>query len=199
MRIAALSRGDFKRLRPRLASSLAFAFQDDPGIRYIFNREKPNPESLVGLYNILLDYTYRYGVIGASQDGSVASLWRLPGAIHDSPIRRVLDAPKYVATLGKNVFRANTLDASIARNHPSYRYLYLHILGCHPDGQGQGLARETIEFGKELAREYRLPIFLETSLHSNIPLYRHLGFEETHRWFVPNGGPEFIGMQLGNQ
>jgi ribosomal protein S18 acetylase RimI-like enzyme len=62
----------------------------------------------------------------------------------------------------------------------------IEILGVDPACQGQGLGRQLIEHAAGEARRHGLAalrLYTNVVMTENVPLYRHLGFVETHRAF----------------
>jgi GNAT superfamily N-acetyltransferase len=62
----------------------------------------------------------------------------------------------------------------------------IHILGVDPARQGEGLGRRLIAHAEADARRLGLPalrLYTNIVMTENLPLYRHLGFVETHRVF----------------
>jgi GNAT superfamily N-acetyltransferase len=62
----------------------------------------------------------------------------------------------------------------------------IEILGVDPPAQGKGLGRKLIQHAADEARRHGLPalrLYTNVVMTENIPLYRHLGFIETHRAF----------------
>jgi ribosomal protein S18 acetylase RimI-like enzyme len=57
------------------------------------------------------------------------------------------------------------------------RYLYCHVVAVHPDSQRRGIGELLVEYGKKIALQARLPIYVESSKDA-IRLYEKSGF----RW-----------------
>ncbi|KAH6633423.1 acyl-CoA N-acyltransferase [Boeremia exigua] len=57
------------------------------------------------------------------------------------------------------------------------RYLYCHVLAVHPDSQRKGVGELLVEYGKKIAVQANLPIYVESSKDA-IRLYEKTGF----RW-----------------
>jgi len=78
-------------------------------------------------------------------------------------------------------------------------YIYLHILGTHPDHRRKGVATYGLQWGISKAKELGLPIYLESSEEGS-PVYKRAGFEElgrlnfdARRWGHPTEG-KFLTM-----
>lgn len=65
--------------------------------------------------------------------------------------------------------------------HPAY--LCIHLITVAPSAQGRGVGRMLVDWGKELAAEEELPIFLEASVEA-VGFYEKGGFSRMSRDFV---------------
>ncbi len=59
------------------------------------------------------------------------------------------------------------------------RYLYCHVIAVHPDFQRRGIGELLVEYGKKIALQAKLPIYVESSRDA-IRLYEKSGF----RWLL---------------
>lgn len=57
------------------------------------------------------------------------------------------------------------------------RYLYCHVIAVHPSSQREGVGELLVEYGKKIALQANLPIYVESS-KAAIRLYEKSGF----RW-----------------
>lgn len=55
------------------------------------------------------------------------------------------------------------------------RYLYCHVIAVHPDAQRRGVGELLVEYGKKIASQADLPIYVESS-QAAIRLYEKSGF-----------------------
>lgn len=75
--------------------------------------------------------------------------------------------------------------------------LLLDNIAVSPDAQGRGLGRRLVAFAAEEARRRGLPavtLYTHVRMETNIALYAHLGFRETHR--AHEGGFDRVYMRL---
>ena len=56
------------------------------------------------------------------------------------------------------------------------RYLYCHVIAVHPDAQRKGIGELLVEYGKKIALQANLPIYVESS-KAAIRLYEKSGFQ----------------------
>ncbi|WP_294334396.1 GNAT family N-acetyltransferase [uncultured Sphingomonas sp.] len=97
------------------------------------------------------------------------------------------NAPGLVRALGGSLFRALRASAAVEAHFPAEPFHYLHIAGCDPAAQGQGLGGAAIRAG--LAAAPGVPCYLETATERNLGLYQRFGFVVTESWRVPEGPP----------
>lgn len=179
--------------RPRTTAMLARAFADDPAMAWIF----PDPANRAGrlprLFALMLDSDLRAGRGFVTADGEAATLWRAPGRAHVSTWELLARAIPMVRALGGALGRAMAVSDAIGAHAQDPGWWYLHIAGCEPAAQGQGLGGAAIRAG--IATAGATPTYLETATESNLGLYTALGFAVTGEWQVPNGGPRFWSMR----
>jgi len=72
---------------------------------------------------------------------------------------------------------------------------YLEVLGVEPACQRSGVGSALTRHGLDRARADTADAFLETSVASNVPYYKHLGFEVVNEGDPPDGGPHVWFMR----
>ncbi len=93
------------------------------------------------------------------------------------------DYPAAIAAGHTVVIGRETIDGYMVAEPEADAHV-IHILGVDPAAQGQGLGRRLIEHAEADARRLGLPalrLYTNIVMTENVPLYRHLGFVETHR------------------
>lgn len=180
--------------RDIVASSLARAFADDPAMRFIFPDATLRGRRLPRFFRMIFDGDAAHGVRIASIDGAAATLWRAPGHAHSSPAELLKEAVPLLTTFGLALGRALRVSAAIDAHLPRFPFWYLHIAGCDPDRQGEGLGKLLVQSGIDRFAGSGLPLYLETANERNIGFYQSLGFAVTGDWHVPGGGPQFWSM-----
>jgi predicted N-acetyltransferase YhbS len=70
------------------------------------------------------------------------------------------------------------------------------VIGVDPARQGLGLGTALIEHGLGVARDQRLPAFLETANPRNVAYYERFGFRVVEDGHVPGGGSRFWFMRF---
>jgi GNAT superfamily N-acetyltransferase len=177
--------------RAAIAAMLARAFADDPAMRFIFPDAADRATRLPRLFALLFDSDGPVGMRLVTGAGEAATLWRGPGKAETGLWEMIRRAPALLHALGGATGRALRLARTVDAHHPRRPFWYLHIAGCDPACQGQGLGGAIIRSGLARVADHRLPCYLETPLERNVGFYRGLGFEPVESWDVPGGGPRF--------
>jgi ribosomal protein S18 acetylase RimI-like enzyme len=78
------------------------------------------------------------------------------------------------------------------------RYLYCHVVAVHPDSQRKGVGELLVEYGKKIALQANLPIYVESSRDA-IRLYEKSGFRWLEERPVHKSRDLWPGQTNGNQ
>ena len=179
---------------PRLAKTLARAFQDEPAFSYIIPTAEKRRQSLQRAFPVFIREDFAKGLAFATPGGEAVTLWRAPGKAHDSLWDTIRLLPTFVSALGSGVLRGERVARSIEHHLPKEPVWYLHFAGCDPAHQGKGIGGAAIRAGLARADDDGIPAYLETADPKNLGIYIALGFALVHEWDV-SGGPHFWGMQ----
>lgn len=68
-------------------------------------------------------------------------------------------------------------EALIKINHPKTPFCYLWFIGVDPEHKGKGVGNELLKCVIERFDQADRPIYLETSVETNLPWYKKAGFE----------------------
>ena len=179
---------------PRLATTLARAFDDDPVTLWLLPRSRRR-RRIVALFNLLLRSQIGVGETYSTPDGVGAAVWAPPGRWRFDVGLMSDSIEEFRAIVGANLERAIEVYAMMEGAHPDDQpHWYLATLGTHPDWQGAGIGGALIERVLSRADEETLPAYLESSKESNISYYRRYGFEVKGELCLPNGGPTIWPM-----
>lgn len=177
-----------------LTGVLARSMEDDPLVRW------PLPESAdaevirsswVGLIEAFADI----GALWATEGGHGAAVWLAPEAAERFPefergsrdvIRRFTD---------DDGLRYAKLWDWVDARLPQAPCWFLEIIGVDTPHQGAGLGKALITHGLALARQERMPAFLETGNPRNVQYYERFGFRVVEDADAPRGGPHVWFMR----
>ncbi len=151
------------------------SFADDPVNRWVFGGRG----GMTAYYSLVAKKLYLRTGFGHAAGNAGGTLWLPPGVSKDIPLWNSLDiATALLRHSGpRAIFRGLAVDASLARSKPSQPYFYLFAIGVRPAEQGKGVGRRLMSAGLEAIDRAGLPAYLESSKESNLPFYRHFGFE----------------------
>jgi GNAT superfamily N-acetyltransferase len=160
---------------------LARAFHDDPVIGWLL----PGGAGAAGLFTTLARHVHAITEVAYDDQGAMAgaALWDPPGHRPDDEAA----IPGFVESMGDRLSYGLLLDEAFAKHRPAQPYWYLAQIGTLPEARGTGAGGALLRSG--LDRCAGLPVHLESSKESNIPLYEKYGFAVTGRFELPDGPP----------
>ncbi|WP_066652837.1 MULTISPECIES: GNAT family N-acetyltransferase [Sphingomonas] len=185
------------RERRVVTTALARAFADDPALAWIFPDPTLRARRLPGLFAMLFDEDEAHGVRLMTLGGEAVTLWRAPGHAETPPSTMLRSVLPMLLTFGLALGRGLAVSKAIEAHFPSHPFWYLHIAGCDPAYQGQGLGKAAVQAGIDRMGGSGLPLYLETATERNIGFYQALGFRVTNEWRVGSDGPVFWSMLNG--
>jgi len=181
---------------PRLAQTLASAFQDDPVIAWIFPDQQRRRAVLPAFMEFRLrNLAFPHDQVWTTTDEAAAAVWLPPPGHWQLPLPQQLRLlPALVRFLG---LRTTSVLAGLERmeaRHPQDRaHRYLFILGTEPTAQGRGLGSALLAHMLARVDADQMPAYLESSSERNLALYGRHGFEVTSEVVIP-GGPTIWPM-----
>jgi ribosomal protein S18 acetylase RimI-like enzyme len=192
-------------LRPeehaRARRTLAASFENDPLYRFLLP-ERSRARWLEVLMAAALADTAPEGHVYAHGDGPDAGVMALvPPGRWPTPSRRSLGfavkrwrrpsmplPSMRLLRAGPAVLRAME-DVHLDRPH-----YYLQVIGVDPTQAGKGIGGALVGFAAHLADRDAVPLYLETSNHTNLSFYRRYGFDVICELETPGGGPPIWTM-----
>ena len=179
---------------PRLAATLARAFDDDPVTLWLLPRSRRRMR-MVALFDLLLRSQIGLGETYSTPDGVGAAVWAPPDRWRFDVAFMADSLDEFRSIVGANFDRAVEVYATLEEAHPADQpHWYLATLGIHPDWQGAGIGAALMEPVLARADAESLPAYLESSKESNIAYYTRYGFELEGKLNLPSGGPSIWPM-----
>jgi ribosomal protein S18 acetylase RimI-like enzyme len=181
---------------PRLAQTLASAFQDDPVIAWVFPDQQRRRAVLPAFMEFRLrKLAFPHDEVWMTDGGDAAAVWLPPpGRWQLSRPQRLLLLPALVRFFGlRTASVLGGLERMEKRRPDDPPHWYLFILGTEQAAQGRGLGSALL--AQMLARvdADRMPAYLESSNERNLAWYGRHGFEVTSELAIP-GGPRIWPM-----
>lgn len=182
------------------ARVLTRAFDDDPGVVWLFPDAGPRRRFLYWYFLRDLRYGHLYGLTHTTPGAvGAAAVWLPPDEPHFT-LPRLLGAGFHSLPLkvGPGVlvrFLASMdLLARLHKRDAPARHWYLATLGVDPPHQGRGAGGALIQPVLERADQEGIACYLETGKEINVHFYRKHGFEVVVQGYAPMGGTRFWTM-----
>ena len=179
---------------PRMATSLARAFVDDPVANWMLPQARRYTRK-IAMFTLMLRSHVSFAETYCTPDGVGAAVWAPPGRWRLDIDAMAASVQEYASIFGPDLARAIEVHTTLEGNHPTDPpHWYLAALGTHPDWQGNGIGTALMQPILARSDAEGLPAYLESSKERNIAYYRRVGFEVTGEIHVPNGGPILWSM-----
>ena len=178
---------------PRIATTLARAFFDDPVLRWMCPDDRRRRELLPAFFSLFAETLQRHDEIHVAGETAGAALWLPPGQALVPEDEAAEFGRRLEEMAGVDAERAFTISKLIDEHHPPGAYYFLQFMGVEPRNQGHGigsalLARMLEHCDREGARAY-----LDATSPHNKRLYERHGFRASGQ-FAPEGGPPLWSM-----
>ncbi|GAA1936290.1 GNAT family N-acetyltransferase [Streptomyces durmitorensis] len=176
-----------------IGHTLARAFDDDPMMRWFFPDDATREAGLGRYFATIFTRQYvRHGV--CEHTPAAAAYWVPPGA-QDKAVPDAETIKELTAILGDQASLFQQAVEAAAGHGPQEPHWYLAVLGADPAVQGQGHGAALLRSGLAKADADGLPVYLESSKPSNLPVYEHFGFTVLGEIQLPGGGPTLWAMR----
>jgi ribosomal protein S18 acetylase RimI-like enzyme len=180
---------------PRLAATLARAFDRDPQMQWVLpdaSRRVTMLERSFDLYlrKLWLDQDECYTTDGVAG----AAIWNLPVRWHLPILRQLRLLPAMTAIYRRSLPRVVRAIATLESNHPTERHYYLPFVGVDPDWQGRGIGAALMRPVLDRCDADGMPAYLEASTPRNRALYERHGFDVIEEFELGAGAPPLWRM-----
>ncbi|MGW2182997.1 GNAT family N-acetyltransferase [Streptomyces sp. NPDC001732] len=177
----------------QISGILARAFDDDPMMRWFFPDESSRAEGMARYFATIFTRQYgRHGVCERTDAG--AAFWVSPEgqekAVPDAETVQELEE-----ILGDRAPLFREAVGLAAEHGPKEPHWYLAVVGADPAARGQGHGSALLRSGLAKADAAGMPVYLESSKESNLPIYEHFGFTVLGEARLPGGGPVLWAMR----
>lgn len=169
--------------RSKIASVLSQVFYSDPHFSWLLKGIEDSRQGLIDFFDcILQELSNTGGVLSLTDDGYGVMIWYPPGRWPISLINKLKFFRRYISIVGirRAIFCGLQL-LRMERKHPRCPHAYLQTIGVSKAEQGRGLGSKLITELIQHCENVSVPIYLETSVYSNINFYGRYGFLVTNQ------------------
>lgn len=157
---------------------LAGSFSDNPSVNYIISGDRRRPERLAALMDYSFELCMRFGEVWLSDDRRACALLLFPQNKRLTLTSVWLDVKLAFFAIGLfRIAKVMRRERLVSGKHPKEDMAYLWFIGVDPLFQGQGVGSTLLAELSERFNNLRLPLFLETSVLSNLAWYNRFGFK----------------------
>jgi ribosomal protein S18 acetylase RimI-like enzyme len=176
---------------PRLAESLARAFQDDPGWSHLLRDPADRTERLRLFFETeLRNVAMPQGAVWVTDDLDGGAVWAPPGAWRVPVSTTLREVGPMIRVFGRRLPLALRSRLRMEGKHPKDPpHWYLAVLGVEPASQGRGLGSKLMHPVLERLDADGVAAYLEASTPRSRALYERHGFEVTGEMHLPANGP----------
>jgi GNAT superfamily N-acetyltransferase len=165
--------------RAGVVATVVAAFRPDPAFRYFFPEAEHYEQQASVFAGHLFDKRIHNDGVWVSERCEATAMWNIPNA-EDTSNKDPPNLGQALQELGAATDRIRLYDDPVAAAMPSEPHWYLGILACHPDHQGQALARRVGQAGLGQAATQGFDAYLETANPANVGMYERSGWRVTH-------------------
>jgi ribosomal protein S18 acetylase RimI-like enzyme len=176
--------------------ALARAFRDDPVHRWILPGEFDWAIASDAFFAMVMRDMLRHDAVFTTEGCFGAALWIPPYPQPASLRERLAMAVRWYAAIGRRSSEVGAQLSRIERAHPREPHWYLAVLGADPRHQGRGVGSALLAPILARCDADRVPAYLESSKHSNVPFYERHGFRVLDELAI-EGGPVIWRMLRG--
>ncbi|MCF3118097.1 GNAT family N-acetyltransferase [Streptomyces arenae] len=172
---------------PLISRTLTRAFDDDPMMRWFFP-DAASRETALGRYFTTI-FTRQYGLHGVCERTDAAAAFWVPADAQEKAVPDAGTIQELLDILGDRAGLFREAVETAAEHTPQEPHWSLALIGADPAAQGQGHGSALLRSGLAQADAAGLPVYLESSKPSNIPVYEHFGFAVREEMRLPGEGP----------
>lgn len=157
---------------------LTRSFSDNKSVNYVVKQDQNRVDRITRLMDYSFNVCNEFGEVWISDDQQACALILFPDKKRSSFRTLLWDLKLASSVIGLNRISAVLKrEAMIKSNHPKEPIAYLWFIGVNPELQRKGLGSAFIQEVIKECEGKKRPIYLETSMESNLPFYRKFGFE----------------------
>jgi ribosomal protein S18 acetylase RimI-like enzyme len=157
---------------------LSKAFDENRSVNYVVGQGKNKEQRIRKLMEYSLKVCNAFGEVWLSDDERACALVLFPDKKKTNWRTVLWDITLALSVIGlSRVVTIMKREALIKGNHPKEPFCYLWFIGVDPECHGNGIGSELLKALIERFDQADRPIYLETSVETNLPWYKKAGFE----------------------
>ena len=176
-----------RRDRPRLATVLARAFDDDPVMTWFFQERSRRDARNRRFFGIRLRQLMPHGETYTVEGELGAAIWAEPERWRLSRLEEIRLTIAMLPAVWPRLAEVIEGLEAIDKVHPRAPHYYLAVLGTDPDAQGRGIGSALLQPTLDTCDRDGIPAYLESSKERNIDFYARHGFRVTGELELPDG------------
>ena len=178
---------------PRIATTLAAAFFDDPVFRWTCPDERRRRELLPAFFSLIAETLQQHDEIHLAGDGTGAALWLPPGQPPVPEDQAEAFGRRLEEIAGADAERVFAISKLIDEHHPPGSYYFLQFIAVEPTSQGRRIGSMLLAHMLERCDREGVPAYLDATSPHNKRLYERHGFRAGSQ-YAPQGGPPLWPM-----
>lgn len=161
---------------------LSKSFDTNRSVNYVVKQDAHRQARIRSLMEYSFNVCLRFGEIWISDDNLACALLLFPERKKTTVSSILWDASLAIRAIGlTRVFDVLKRESLIKRNHPGSPFIYLWFIGVDPRSQKRGIGSNLLNEVIGVNAKKERPIYLETSVITNLSWYKKFGFEVYHK------------------
>ncbi len=164
--------------RELIVDILSRAFDDNKSVNYVVTQDRQRARRIRRLMAYSFDLCFRFGKVYLSADKKACALVLLPDQKRFTLSILWLDLKLALFGIGPgNLRKVMNRESQIKQARTDQAIYYLWFIGVTPAEQSKGAGTALLEAVLQDSLEMQRPVYLETSVPSNVAWYQRRGFE----------------------
>jgi ribosomal protein S18 acetylase RimI-like enzyme len=157
---------------------LSTSFDDNKSMNYMVKQDRNRRDRIRHLMDYCFEVCLRNGDIYMSDDEKGCILVIKPERKISFFVRWYLYLKVITRSIGIfNLPRVIRRESTLKKFHPTGFHYYLWLIGVFPEHQNKGIGTKLLKDAIAECDQCKRPMYLETSVERNIPLYERFGFK----------------------
>lgn len=167
--------------KSKVLDILAQSFDSNPSVNHVVKQHHRRQQRIRALMDYSFKVCHAFGEVWLSEDEQACAL-----VLHPDKKRVTLNAIGWDLQLCFSCIGLTRINMALKREstikafHPKKPFTYLWFIGVTPSVQNKGIGGHLLKEVIQQSENLKRPIYLETSVESNVAWYQKHGFEKYH-------------------